>query len=95
MSEPVHLTYEQFQPLAIALHRREAAMLAGVRVILPPFPNCPTCEQPPTELLVRNDHPAHFLADLTAFGFRPCGHTFTVGGEDLFRAHERARQEAP
>jgi hypothetical protein len=95
VTEPTHLTYEQFLPLAIALRRRETATLAGARIILPPFPDCPTCEQPPTELLVRNDHPAHFLADLTCFGFRPCGHSFTVSGEDLFQAHEQARREAP
>jgi hypothetical protein len=95
VTEPTHLAYEQFLPLAVALHRREEYMLAGAGFLIPPFPNCPTCGEPPTELLVRNDHPAHFLADLTGFGFRPCGHNFTVSGEDLFRAHEQARQEAP
>src|SRR2546427_4274361 len=54
-------------------------------VLLPPFPDCPTCGQPPTELLVRNDSRL-FTEDRVAFGFRPCGHTFTADGEDLFRA---------
>lgn len=95
MNEPTRLTYEQLLPLATAIQRREAAVLAGAGFILPPFPDCPTCGQQPTKLLVRNDHPNHFLKDEVGFGFRPCGHTFTVGGEDLYRANEQARRENP
>ena len=95
MSEPTRLTYEQLVPLAIAIHRREAAVLAGAGPFLPPFPGCPTCGQQPDELLVRNDHPAHFLEDRVGFGFRPCGHTFTADAEDLFRAYSHACREAP
>lgn len=93
-NEPTHLTYEQLLPVAAAVHRREAFAVAGVRVLLPPFPDCPTCGQSPTELLVRNDSRL-FLEDRVAFGFRPCGHTFTADGEDLFRAYDHAHREAP
>lgn len=91
---PTHLTREQLYPLAAALHRREAAVLAG-RGLLHPFPDCPTCGQPPTELAVCNDHPDYFLTDRVAFRFRPCGHTFTADGEDLHHAYEQARRETP
>lgn len=95
VTEPTKLTYEQLVPLAIAIHRREAAVLAGAGPFLPPFPDCPTCEQQPDELLVRNDHPGNFLEDSVGFGFRPCGHTFTADGEDLHRAYDQARMEQP
>lgn len=94
MTESTHLTYEQLAPLATAIHRREAAVLAGAALILPPFPDCPTCGQQPNELFVRNDHPAHFLEDCVAFGFRPCGHTFTADSEDLYTAYTHARDAA-
>ena len=94
MTEPTRLTYEQLLPLATAIHRREAAVLAGAGFLLPPFPDCPTCGQQPNELFVRNDHPAHFLEDLIGFGFRPCGHTFTADGEDLYTAYSHARVTA-
>jgi hypothetical protein len=93
MSEPTRLTYEQLLPLAAAIYRREVALQAGARLLLPPFPNCPTCGQPPAELVVRNDHAAHFLEDLVGFGFLPCGHTFTVDAEDLHNAANVARAE--
>ena len=95
MTEPTRLTYEQFLPLAVALHRRETATQAGAGFLLPPFPACPDCGQAPTELLVNSDHPAHLLEDRVVFGFRPCGHTFTVDGDDLHRAREHARRESP
>jgi hypothetical protein len=94
-SEPTHLTRDQLAPLVAAIYRRETAALTGLRVVLAPFPDCPTCGQPPTELFVRNDHPAHFLEDRVGFGFRPCGHTFTADGDDLDHAYEHARREAP
>jgi len=92
VTEPTQLTYEQILPMAEAIHRRESAVLAGAHIIVPPFPDCPTCGQQPTELAVRNDHPAHFLEDRVGFGFRPCGHTFTADGEDLYNAYNQARQ---
>jgi hypothetical protein len=95
MSEPTRLTYAQLTPVVTALCRRERAALTGAGFLLPPFPDCPTCGQSPAELFVRNDHPAHFLEDEVGFGFRPCGHTFTAGGEDLCRAYGAARSEAP
>ncbi|MCX5253652.1 hypothetical protein OOK27_05615 [Streptomyces canus] len=95
MNEPTRLTYEQLAPIVAALYRREKAALAGAGFLLPPFPDCPTCGQSPTELRTGGDHPAHFLEDRIGFGFRPCGHTFTAHGEDLYRAYEHARMEAP
>ncbi|MFE3031600.1 hypothetical protein ACFXKY_08115 [Streptomyces canus] len=92
--EPTRLTREQLYPLVAALHRRETAVTAG-HLLVHPFPDCPACGQPPAELMVSNDHPAHFVEDLVAFKFRPCGHTFTADGEDLYRAYEAARLEAP
>jgi hypothetical protein len=85
-SEPGHLTYEQLLPLAAAIRRRETT---GHGFLLPPWPSCLTCGQTPTDLLVRNDHPAHFLEDRIAFGFRPCGHNFTADARDLYRATEQ------
>ncbi|MFJ9633815.1 hypothetical protein ACIRU8_39585 [Streptomyces sp. NPDC101175] len=93
MTEPTHLTSEQLEPIVAALHRRETYAAAGAGILVPPFPDCPTCGQAPTELVVRNDHPATFLEDKVAFGFRPCGHTFTADGEDLYRTYETARQQ--
>lgn len=90
-----HLTRDQLAPIVTALHRREDYQRAGAGFLLPPFPDCPTCGQQPTELRVGDDHPAHFLTDRVAFGFRPCGHTFTADGEDLHQAHETARREQP
>lgn len=84
--EPTRLTHEQLLPLAGAIRRRETAAYSD---LLPPWPACPTCGQAPTELLVRNDHPAQFLEDRVAFGFRPCGHNFTAAAEDLYRATEQ------
>lgn len=95
MSEPTRLTREQLTPIVAAIHRREQALLAGVGRLAPPLPNCPTCQQQPTNFLVRNDFPAHFLEDLVGFGFRPCGHNFTADGEDLYLAYEAARAETP
>lgn len=94
-AEPTHLSYEELLPLVAAVRRRETNALAGYGFLLPPFPDCPACGQQPAELFVRNDHPAHFLKDEVGFGFRPCGHTFTADGEDLYRAYEHARREAP
>jgi hypothetical protein len=94
MSEPAHLTRDQLAPIVTAIQRRESAVLVGRRP-MPPFPDCPACGQAPAELFVRNDHPAHFLKDEVGFGFRPCGHTFTADGEDLYEAYNQARQEAP
>lgn len=95
MTEPTHLTYDEFLPLATAFQRRDAYARAGAGLLLPPFPACPTCGQPPTELHVGSDHPAQFLHDRTGFGFRPCGHNFTVDGDDLAKAYGIARQGAP
>ena len=95
MTEPTHLAYDEFLPLAIAFQRREAYERAGAGFLLPPFPDCPTCGQPPTELPVNSDHPAQFLHDRPGFGFRPCGHNFTVDGDDLTKAYDIARREAP
>lgn len=92
MTEPTRLTREQLAPVVTAIYRREQAVLYSH--LVPPFPDCPTCGQPPTEFLVNNDHPAHFLEDRVGFGFRPCGHTFTADGEDLYLAYEAARAEA-
>lgn len=94
-SEPTPLTYQQLVPLAAALRRREDHLRAGVGLLAPPFPICPTCGQQPTELVVRNDDPAHSLEDRVTLGFRPCGHNFTADGDDLHRAYEAARSEAP
>jgi hypothetical protein len=94
VTEPTHLTRDQLAPLVAAIYRRETAALTELRNLLPPFPGCPTCGQPPAELFVRNDHPSHFLEDRVGFGFRPCGHTFTADGEDLYNAYNQARQEA-
>ncbi|MFD9248533.1 hypothetical protein [Streptomyces bottropensis] len=33
-----------------------------------------------------------FIEDRVQFGFRPCGHTFTVDGEDLYAVYEAVRQ---
>lgn len=89
--EPTRLTYEQFLPIAVALQRREHVD-AGLR--LPPFADCPTCGQTPAELAVRNDHPDFFLHDRIGFGFRPCGHTFTIDADDVHRANDAARYAA-
>jgi hypothetical protein len=94
VTEPTPLDREQLQPIIDAIHKRESYARAGVTILLPPFAPCPTCGQPPTELAVSNDHRAHFLEDLVAFKFRPCGHTFTAHGDDLYRAYEAARLEA-
>ncbi|MFM9636000.1 hypothetical protein [Streptomyces turgidiscabies] len=93
MTEPTHLTRDQLEPIVTALHRREVYALVGAGILLPPFPDCPTCGQPPTEMFVRNDHPSCFLEDKVAFGFRPCHHTFTADGEDLCLAYDAARQQ--
>ncbi|MFD1274830.1 hypothetical protein [Streptomyces kaempferi] len=84
--EPGHLTYEQLLPLAAAIRRRETS---GHGILQPPWPGCLTCGQTPTDLLVRNDHPAHFIENRVAFGFRPCGHSFTADAYDLYRATEQ------
>ncbi len=89
MSEPTPLAYEQFLPLAVALHRRETYTRAGAGFLLPPLPNCPTCDQPAAELAPRQDD--SLLTDRIRFGFQPCGHAFTVDGEDAFRASDAAR----
>ena len=95
MTEPTHLSYEKFLPLAIALRPRDRSIRDGLPLLLPPFPICPACGQAPTELFVNGDHPARFVEDQVAFGFRPCGHNFTVDGDDLVRAYDIARREAP
>lgn len=93
-SEPRHLTYEELFPVVAALHRRETyGRLGGF--LLPPLPTCPSCGQQPTELATRNDSPDLFVRDRTALRFRPCGHTFTADGEDLYRAYDQASQEQP
>lgn len=95
MSEPTRLAYDQLAPVVVALYRRERAVAAGAGFLPPPFPNCPTCGQRPTALHVNGDHPAHFLEDRIGFGFRPCGHNFTADGDDLYKAYDAARTEAP
>ncbi|WP_393075332.1 hypothetical protein [Streptomyces sp. LN704] len=80
------LTYEQLLPLAAAIRRRETS---GHGILQPPLPDCPTCGQTPTDLHVRNDHPAHFIENRVAFGFRPCGHNFRADAYDLYRATEQ------
>jgi hypothetical protein len=95
VNEPTHLTREQLAPIVTALYRRESYARAGAGFLLPPFPHCPTCGQQPTELVTSSDSPDLFVRDRSAFGFRPCGHTFTADGEDLYRAYEQARMEQP
>ncbi len=90
MTEPTRLTCEQLVPLVAALQHREAAALAG-RLIKRPLPDCPTCGQPPSELMLSNDQIAQFRNDQIAFGFRPCGHNFTADGGELDRAYSAAR----
>lgn len=91
MSEPTHLSYEQVLPIAIGLQRREAYARAGAGILIPPLPNCPTCDQPPEELFTRNEHADFFLHDRIGLGFRPCGHNFTVDSEDTLNANDAAR----
>lgn len=93
MTKPVHLTRAQVFPLVAALAHREIAIEAGATFVLPPFPDCPTCGQMPTELRVSNGHGALFLEDRAAFGFRPCGHVVTAAGEDIAHAYDTARRE--
>jgi hypothetical protein len=95
VTEPSPLSYEELAPVVTALYRREQAAAAGVSILMPPFPDCPTCKQQPASLHVNGDHPAHFLEDRVGFGFRPCGHNFTADGEDLYRAYAAARSESP
>src|SRR5689334_16662879 len=92
-SVPTYLTRDQFLPLAAALYRREAAVRTGARILLPPFPDCPTCGANPVALEVADTR--SITDDTVIFGFRRCGHTFAVTGEDLHRAYEQARMEAP
>lgn len=94
MTEPTPLGREQLQPIINAVQQRESYAKAGMKLLLPPFAPCPTCGEQPTELFVRSDHPGFFLEDRVAFGFRPCGHSFTADGEDLYNAYAQARQEA-
>ena len=93
MTEPTHLSREQLAPIVAAIHQRETYARAGAGFLLPPFADCPTCGQAPTELLVSNDHPDFFLADRVGIGFRPCGHNFTADGNDVDRAYDLARQQ--
>lgn len=93
MTEPTHLTRDQLAPIVAAVYRREAATLTGARLILPPLPTCPTCRQQPTELATSSDSPDLFVRNRTALRFRPCGHTFTADGEDIYEAYNTARQE--
>lgn len=95
MSEPTPLTREQLEPIVLALQRREVYVQASAGFLLPPFPNCPTCDQQPTEMAVRQSE--RFIEDRVQFAFRPCGHAFTADGEDLYDAYVAARQqeEAP
>lgn len=89
-AEPTPLTREQLEPIVVAVHRREGYARAGVGFLLPPFPACPTCGQSPTEMAVRQSE--RFIEDRVQFGFRPCGHTFTVDSEDLYDVYEAVRQ---
>jgi hypothetical protein len=93
VTEPTHLTRDQLAPIVAAVYRREAATLTGARLILPPLPPCPTCGQQPTELTTSSDSHDLFVRNLTALRFRPCGHTFTADGEDIYEAYNTARQE--
>ena len=93
MTEPTHLTRDQLAPIVAAIHHRETYTRAGAGILLPPFPDCPTCGQTPNEMAVNGDYPEYFLTDRVAFGFRPCGHTFTANGEDVDRAYDLARQQ--
>ncbi|MFD7999956.1 hypothetical protein [Streptomyces mirabilis] len=88
---PVHLTREEFFPLAAAIARREAMVRTGARILLPPFPDCPTCGANPVALEVADTR--SITDDTVIFGFRRCGHTFAVTGEDLHLAYEQARME--
>jgi hypothetical protein len=90
---PKHLTYEELFPIVAALHRREAYARHGAGFLLPSFPDCPACGQQPAELATRSDSPDLFVRDRIALRFRPCGHTFTADGEDLYRAHDQASRE--
>jgi len=95
VTEPTPLDREQLQPIIDAFHKRETCAAAGVGFLLPPFAPCPTCGQSPIEMAISNTHPDHFLTDRVAFRFRPCDHTFTADGEDIYLAHEAARGETP
>jgi hypothetical protein len=91
VTEPTHLNCEQVLPIAVALQRREVYRRAGAGILIPPLPNCPTCELPPEELFTRSEHIDFFLHDRIGLGFRPCGHNFTADAEDVFNANEAAR----
>lgn len=91
MTEPTHLTRDQLAPIVAAIHRRETAALIGLGLLLPPFPDCPTCGQAPTEMAVGNSN--SFIDDLVRFGFRPCNHTFAANGEDLYETYTATRQQ--
>ncbi|MEV0220910.1 hypothetical protein [Streptomyces sp. NPDC050704] len=90
MSEPTKLTREQLLPLAVAAERRNIAFTDGQCTLLPPLPDCPICGQPSTALRVQPDYSFQF--DLVRFAIKPCGHSFTADGEDVFESYNHARQ---
>lgn len=90
MTEPTPLTREQLEPIMLAVQRRETYAAAGAGIFLPPFPDCPTCGQQPTEMAARSSE--HLIDDRIQFAFRPCGHTFTADGEDLYDVYTAVRQ---
>lgn len=90
MTEPTKLTREQLLPLAVAAERCTSAFVGGKPGLLPPLADCPLCGQPSTRLVVQPDYSLQF--DLVHFAARPCGHTFTANGEDVYEVYNHARQ---
>ena len=75
MTEPVRLTAEDFLPFAAY----GARLRLGLGFLTPPAPDCPTCGEPITDILVRD--PETFATDDVSLSIKPCGHTFTIPGE--------------
>jgi hypothetical protein len=80
--EPTMLTWEQLLTVFVALERRRRATRLHP-LLMPPYPPCPQCSTPPTEVIESVDRT---IGRPARIHFRPCGHEFTATDDAITSA---------
>lgn len=86
------LPLEQLRDIAYANAYRDLQHQADAKLLLYPLPACPTCNQPPSQILSALS--AESPDDKVMVTFLDCRHRFSAAGIDVERADRWAREAA-
>lgn len=85
-SEPQPLKEADLMPLLTAWEHRRRQNNDGIKILLHPYPNCPTCGSAVHEAMARKKSDP-FSDNLIAF--QPCGHLFTLTDHAIAQHYDR------